>query len=90
MTRRTAPDILDAAKDHLVRCAVERDSPEGERTMWRAVEMFNIATGHKLSERDGNVFMICLKTARACTTPAGKPDDYEDGAAYFGLAGESA
>lgn len=35
--------------------------------------------------------MVALKGARACT-PGGtfNPDDYEDGPAYFALAGETA
>jgi hypothetical protein len=50
---------------------------------------FNALTGHELSERDGWLFMVMLKAARA-TAGGHNPDDYEDGAAYFALAGESA
>lgn len=88
--RVLAPQILANAASHLERCAAERDSADGERSMARAVEAFNALTSHQLSERDGWMFMVTLKAARACSTPEGKPDDYEDLAAYGALAGESA
>lgn len=86
----TAPEILQRAAKHMEDRAKERDQPGGERSMGRCVASFNAATGHALSERDGWMFMAFLKAVRACTTPAGRPDDYEDGAAYFSLAGEAA
>ena len=70
--------------------AAARDQPGGERSMRRTVDAFNALTGNKLSERDGWMFMVALKMARACTTPTGLADDYEDLAAYAGLAGECA
>lgn len=70
--------------------AAERDQPSGERSMLRTVTAFNALTGHRLSERDGWLFMAVLKAARAASTHTGLPDDYEDGAAYFALAGEAA
>jgi hypothetical protein len=88
--RPTATQILANASAHLERCAAERDSAEGERSMARCVDAFNAITGTALSERDGWLFMAVLKATRACSTPTGRPDDYEDGAAYFALAGESA
>jgi len=84
-----APDILSKAAQHIADRAAQRDKPEGERSMDRAVHAFNAITGHKLSERDGWLFMVQLKAARA-TAGAHNPDDYEDGAAYFALAGEAA
>jgi len=55
--------------------------------MARAVTTFNSLTGHKLTEREGWVFMAILKLSRA---QAGRHvmDDYIDGAAYMALAGE--
>lgn len=85
-----APEILKRAAQHMEDRAKSRDTPAGERSMARTVGAFNALTGHQLSERDGWLFMVALKAARACSTPAGLPDDYEDGAAYFGLAGECA
>lgn len=85
-----APEILKQAAKHIEDRAAARDQPEGERSMGKTVEAFNAVTGHRLSERDGWVFMQILKLARACNTPAGLPDDYEDAAAYSALAGEAA
>lgn len=84
----TAPAILRAAAETIEARAVERDQPSGERSMGRTVAAFNALTGHQLSERDGWLFMVTLKMARACTTPAGQADDYVDLAAYSALAGE--
>jgi hypothetical protein len=85
----SAPGILRAAAQHLQDRAALRDQPAGERSMARTVSAFNALTGHAISERDGWLFMVALKAARACTTPSGIADDYQDGAAYFALAGES-
>lgn len=87
--RLSAPDILKRAAKHMEDRAAARDQPGGERSMARTVAAFNAITGHTISERDGWMFMVMLKAARACTTAAGLPDDYEDLAAYAGLAGES-
>jgi len=87
---RTATDILQKAARHIADRAAARDQPSGERSMGRTVTAFNAITGHTLSERDGWLFMAILKMARACNTPTGLPDDYEDGAAYFAFAGEAA
>lgn len=66
----------------------DKDS-DGERSMGRTVAMFNALTEHGLTEEQGWMFMVCLKMVRS---QSGKyqADDYVDGAAYFGLAGESA
>lgn len=85
----TAADILRKGAQHIEDRAAMRDQPQGERSMARTVSAFNALTGHNLSERDGWLFMVALKAARACTTSTGVADDYEDLAAYAALAGES-
>jgi hypothetical protein len=85
----TAADMLQEAKDCLVARGVERDKPNGERSMKSTVEAFNALTGHALSESAGWLFMLCLKAARA-EGGCFKADDYVDGAAYFALYGEAA
>lgn len=85
----SASEILRAAAATIDQRGTERDQPGGERSMSRTVAAFNALTGHQLSERDGWLFMVALKAARATATPVGRPDDYLDGAAYFALAGES-
>lgn len=86
----TATGILDAAAQHMRDRASQRDQEGGERSMARIVATFNALTGHNLTERDGWAFMVALKLGRAYCTPTGTPDDYQDGAAYFGLMGECA
>ncbi len=84
-----AASILQQAKDCLVNRGVERDKPNGERSMKSTVEAFNALTGYSLSESAGWLFMLCLKAARA-EGGCFKADDYVDGAAYFALYGEAA
>jgi len=84
-----APQILANAINCIGNRAQERDQPNGERSMTKAVNSFNALTGHKLTEREGWVFMAILKLSRS---QAGRHqlDDYVDGCAYIALAGESA
>lgn len=84
----SAAQILTDAAAVVGGNAADRDLGK-ERSMARTVKAFNILTGHNLSERDGWMFMVFLKAARACTTPTGKADDYLDLSAYGALAGES-
>ena len=65
------------------------DSPGGERSMASTVEAFNALTGHTLTEEQGWKFMACLKLARSEQGDY-RADNFVDGAAYFGLAGEAA
>jgi len=51
--------------------------------------MFNTLTGVGLTDEQGWLFMVCLKMVRA-QQGRYRADSYEDGAAYFALAGESA
>ena len=85
---KTAPEFLQKALDAISNRAAERDQ-EQERSMARCINVFNALTDHALSEREGWMFMVCLKAVRA---QGGRlqPDDYVDGGAYFALAGESA
>lgn len=84
-----ATEILRDAADIIEQRAIIRDLPDGERSMCRAVKMFNAAKGYGLSEFDGWIFMCCLKISRA-TAGNTHPDDFMDLAGYAALAGESA
>jgi len=84
-----AADILEAAQGHMLDRASTYDKPEGERSMGATVEAFNAITGHKLTEEQGWLLMILLKATRS-QQGAYRSDSYEDGAAYFALAGEAA
>jgi hypothetical protein len=78
--------LLDAVSQMDAR-AVLRDSPGGERSMKRAVDMFNAARGTNITTSDGWAFMVCLKMARAYQGKFHK-DDYVDMAAFASLLGE--
>lgn len=88
MTTKAA-DVLQAALGHMQDRAATYDKPEGERSMPATVAAFNALTGHALTAEQGWLFMTVLKL---CRTQQGghRPDNYEDGAAYFALMGEQA
>jgi len=83
----TATDILEEAIGTLEARGAERDQ-EGERSMGRAVEIFNEMSTMRttLLEMDGWKFMIALKFARA--ERSDNPDHYIDLAGYIALLGE--
>ncbi len=85
----SAPQILRTAIGHMEERAATYDQPQGERSMGKTVAMFNTLTEGKLTEEQGWLFMACLKMVRA-QQGGYRADSYEDGAAYFALAGESA
>lgn len=85
----TANEILQAAAGHMQDRAATYDKPEGERSMGATVEAFKAVTGHQLTEEQGWLFMALLKAVRSQQGSL-RMDSYEDGAAYFALAGESA
>lgn len=85
----TAHDILAAAQGHMKDRAATYDRPEGERSMGATVEAFKAVTSHCLTEEQGWLFMALLKAVRS-QQGALRMDSYEDGAAYFALAGETA
>lgn len=84
-----ATEVLAAAAATLEQRGAERDLPDGERSMARAVEAFNELTQLDLSERDGWVLLLCLKLSRGY---GGKPcaDDWLDAVGYAALTAESA
>lgn len=84
-----AHEFLQAGVDAMADRAAQRDKPDGERSMNRAVSAFNEMTGRSMTEHEGWLFMVLLKMARATAASEVREDDYIDGAAYFALAGES-
>lgn len=86
---KTAPDFLQAGIEAMKDRAASRDN-EGERSMAKTVKAFNALTGGKLTEREGWLFMVCLKLARANNGKKTVEDDFIDGAAYMALYGECA
>jgi hypothetical protein len=84
-----AQEFLSSAHAAIRNRGAQRDTPDGERSMGRAVAMFNELTGSRMTVREGWVFMALLKLSRA---QAGRfhADDYVDASGYLGLAGEAA
>lgn len=81
--------LLNQAREALLQRASHRDTPDGERSMRRTVDIFNAITGHRLSTLEGWKFMIALKLARS-SQGGFHPDDYVDLIGYSALAGECA
>lgn len=84
-----AHDILQAAAGHMSDRAATYDRPQGERSMGATVGAFLAVSGISLTEEQGWLFMALLKAVRS-QQGAYRADSYEDGAAYFALAGEAA
>lgn len=85
----TAPDILDKAAGHMRDRASTYDRAKGERSMGKAVAMFNACHGTSLSEEQGWHLMELVKHVRYFTAPGYHADSVEDGAAYAALRGEA-
>lgn len=85
----TAPDFLKAGLAHMQARASTYDAPAGERSMAKTVAMFNTYAGTEITEEQGWHFMEILKMVRSSQGEF-KADNYEDGSAYAGLAGEAA
>lgn len=85
----TAADFLKAGIRHMQDRASTYDSPQGERSMAATVEAFYSVTGVSMTEEQGWLFMALLKAVRSQQGDY-KADNYEDGCAYFALAGEAA
>lgn len=84
----SATGFLDEAVSTLKARAVQRDAGEqGERSMSRAVNIFNAWTGGSMKTEDGWRFMIALKQAREIQGQYNR-DDYVDLSAYSSLLGE--
>lgn len=84
-----AAAVLEAGAQHMRDRAATYDKPEGERSMEKVVQMFNLFTGHNLTETEGWRFMLFLKLVRS-TQGNFKLDNFEDAVAYEALAAESA
>lgn len=84
-----AHTFLESGAKHMRDRAEQRDSEEGERSMASTVQAFNAIEGMHLTESQGWRFMCMLKLSRA-SQGVFVADDYEDLAAYGGLAGEAA
>lgn len=85
----SAKSLLEKAASLIENRAIERDKPNGERSMARCVVAFNSMTGKGLTEEEGWLFMQYLKHSRS-REGAFRQDDYEDDIAYSALRAEAA
>lgn len=92
-TSKRAVDILRTAANTIDNRGKERDQPDGERSMRRAVEAFwtlygiGILERGMMTETEGWEFMSILKKARKAGG-AYREDDYLDDVAYCALSAE--
>ena len=86
-----ASEIIEQALKHMQDRASTYDRPDGERSIGATVEAFKAITGDGLmnTEERGWLFMLLLKAVRSQQGEY-RADSYEDGTAYFALAGEAA
>ena len=94
ISKPVSAQILLKGAQHIEDRAATRDKKQGDgkpaiKSMARTVHAFSALTGVTLSEEQGWMFMVMLKMSRASAGQFNM-DDYEDGAAYFALAGEAA
>lgn len=81
--------VMYAAAGHMEARATTYDTPGGERSMARAVAVFNTMHDTDLSEAQGWHFMQILKDVRLFSAPGYHADSAEDGVAYAALKAEA-
>lgn len=84
-----APEILTRSAEIMAERAKQYDSPQGERSMGKAVAAFNAVTGQSLSEANGWLLMALLKIVRDNNTDKPHEDSINDLVAYGALYGEA-
>ena len=84
-----APEILTRSAEIMAERAKQYDSPQGERSMGKAVAAFNAVTGQSLSEANGWLLMALLKMVRDNTSDKPHEDSINDLVAYVALYGEA-
>lgn len=89
MKKPKAVELMALAASHMRERAKTYDSPEGERSMNRAVRAFNAITQHGLTESDGWLLMQILKDVRDRQREEPHRDSLEDCIAYAALKAEA-
>lgn len=84
-----ADNILLKAAELMRERGKQYDSPEGERSMGKAVRAFNAVTGRDLSEPEGWLLLQVLKDVRLFQKPGYHADSAEDCVAYAALKAEA-
>ena len=85
----TAPELLAKAASIMAERSKQYDKPDGERSMSKCVDAFNIITGHSLTEAEGWLLLQVLKDVRQWQRPGYHPDSAEDCIAYASLKAEA-
>jgi hypothetical protein len=84
-----APKLLEKALGHMLDRAATYDQPEGERSMGRTVQAFNVITGRNLTESEGWLLLQLLKDVRDRQRQVPHVDSLEDCIAYAALKAEA-
>ena len=84
-----APELLKKALGHMLDRATTYDQPQGERSMGKTVDAFNIITGRDLTESEGWLLLQVLKDVRDRQRDAPHIDSLEDCIAYAALKAEA-
>jgi hypothetical protein len=88
-TTPAAPELLGRAAAHMHDRASTYDTPEGTRSMGKAVTAFNAITGHRLTESEGWLLLQVLKDVRLFTRSEYHADSAEDCISYAALKAEA-
>ena len=84
-----APEILNLAASIMYERGKQYDSPEGERSMGKAVAALNAVAGTNITESHGWLLLALLKMVRDNATSKPHEDSLHDLAAYVALYGEA-
>lgn len=87
--KKTAPELLLCASELMAERGKTYDKPDGERSMAKTVEAFNIITGQDMTESQGWEFMSVLKKVRSWQAPGCHMDSLCDDIAYCALKAEA-
>ena len=88
-SKTTAESFLLRAAQLQKERGEQYDSPEGERSMGKAVTAFNTITGQNISESEGWLLLQLLKDVRQWSKNDYHADSAEDCIAYAALKAES-
>ena len=86
---QTAPQLLSKAAAIMEERGKQYDKPDGERSMGKCVDAFNIVTGNSLTEAEGWLLLQILKDVRLFQNPGYHQDSAEDCIAYAALKAEA-
>jgi hypothetical protein len=86
---RSSVDFLDSARTVQTARAMDYDQPDGERSMEKVVQVFNLLTGHELLESDGWLLQQLLKIVRDQSRTEAHIDSLLDNVGYGSLYAEA-